>query len=91
MHRACLVVMLALAGLCLPSSSARADAVADFYSGKVISLIITSGEGGYDAYPVCGHIRPRSDHVAGVGSRLNLLAGMKKGLDSRRDQLLTAG
>ncbi len=50
MHRACLAVLLALAGLCLPSSSARADAVADFYSGKVISLIIASGEGGYDAY-----------------------------------------
>ena len=50
MLRACLASMLALAGLLLPASLARADGVADFYSGKVISLIIASGEGGYDAY-----------------------------------------
>ncbi len=43
-------VFLALTGFVLTSVGVRADLVADFYSGKVISLIIASGEGGYDAY-----------------------------------------
>ena len=64
MLRACLATMLALAGLSLQASVARADAVADFYSGKVISLIIASGDGGYDAY---GRLFARHlhKHIAG--------------------------
>ncbi len=31
-------------------SVARADAVSDFFAGKVINLVIASGEGGYDLY-----------------------------------------
>lgn len=50
MHRAAIVTILSLVGLFSPPHTARADTVADFYSGKVISLIIASGEGGYDAY-----------------------------------------
>src|SRR3984893_11777749 len=39
-------VLLALAGM-----SARADAVADFYKGKVVSLVVGYGSGGgYDVY-----------------------------------------
>ena len=59
MLRASLATMLALTGLSLQASVARADAVADFYSGIVISLIIASGEGGYDAN---GHLFARHLH-----------------------------
>ena len=40
------LIMGLLAALAAPP--ARADAVAEFYSGKVVSIIIASGEGGYD-------------------------------------------
>lgn len=48
--RACFAALLTLAGLPLQGAMVRADPIADFYNGRVVSLIIASGEGGYDAY-----------------------------------------
>jgi tripartite-type tricarboxylate transporter receptor subunit TctC len=39
-----------LAAALLLAGPALADPVADFYAGKTISLIVASGEGGYDLY-----------------------------------------
>lgn len=64
MRRRCLATMLAVAVPLSQSSIVRADAVAEYYNGKVISLIIASGEGGYDAY---GRLFARHlhKHIAG--------------------------
>ena len=64
MSRRALFLAACLAAVATAPLAARADAVADFYSGKVVSLIIASGEGGYDAY---GRLMARhlSKHIPG--------------------------
>lgn len=59
-----LASILAIIGLFSSPPAARATSVADFYNNKVISLIIASGEGGYDAY---GRLFSRhlSKHIPG--------------------------
>src|SRR5882672_547085 len=43
--------MALLAALTLPATAAHSDAIADFYKGKQINLLVGSGVGGgYDAY-----------------------------------------
>ncbi len=49
LQRACRIP-LCLALLLTAGASARADEITDFYAGKLISLVIASGEGGYDSY-----------------------------------------
>ena len=48
-HAACRL-LLCLSALLPMTSVSRADEVADFYAGKVVGLVIASGEGGYDSY-----------------------------------------
>ena len=59
MLRACFAALLTLAGPPLQDPIAQADPIAEFYNGRVVSLIIASGEGGYDAYGRLHETTPR--------------------------------
>jgi tripartite-type tricarboxylate transporter receptor subunit TctC len=55
----------AVAALCLAASTARADAVADFYSGRTVTLVVANAAGGI--YSLFGQMFQRHfpDHMAG--------------------------
>jgi len=59
MLRACFAALLTLEDPPLQGPIAQADPIAEFYNGRVVSLIIASGEGGYDAYGRLHETTPR--------------------------------
>ena len=56
---------LALAGICLAGAPALADAVADFYAGKRITLVVATPPGG--PYDICARLLARhlGRHIPG--------------------------
>ncbi len=47
MSRHVITGLMAMAGLAMATGAAQADAVADFYKGKNIEIVVGAGGGGY--------------------------------------------